>query len=117
VLSIPDPRCDKFDWKQVEPMADFKDMRSDWDRDEAYHLGRVRYFMDQFAAQAEVDPIHIDARWNRYNPEDLELLDGHHRLAGAFLAGVPVIPAACSGPVEMIEWLEGKHDNKPEWIL
>src|SRR5712672_1123557 len=111
VLGIPEP---DFDWRLIKPLAEFDGGYRCDKRTTDYHLGRVRYFMDQFTAHAEVDPVEIDAKWNRYSPESLDLIDGHHRLCGAILAGVDVMPANVGGPVEMINWLNGLTDKKPE---
>lgn len=113
VLNIPEG----FNWSGTEPTPEFKDdFGDDQHRSEAYHLGRVRYFTDQFKAEAEVDPVEIDCRWNRYSPEHLSLIDGHHRLCGAILAEASWIPASVGGPLEMINWLKGLSDTKPEWM-
>lgn len=112
VLGIPEP---DFDWHQVQPVEKFQDDTLAVPRDDAYHLGRVRYFMDQFIAQKEVEPIEIDCLWSRESPDRPDLIDGHHRLCGAIIAAMPEIPAYLGGPMEMIDWLKGVGP-KPEWM-
>jgi hypothetical protein len=111
-LGVPEP---DFDWDQVKPVKKFRDSSRTHPRDDAYHMGRIRYFRDQFEAQAEIDPIEIDCVWDRECPYQPDLIDGHHRLCGAIVANMPEIPAYICGPVEMIEWLKGTGP-KPDWI-
>ena len=60
---------------------------SEYDREESYHLGRVRYFYDLLQTPTtELDPVTLD-------PPGLWLHDGHHRYAAYVLAKRAWIPA------------------------
>lgn len=102
-------------WKTVHPYTKYRSDDSK-KRNEGYHLGRIRYFLDQFNDQKKVHPVQVDTRWNYHTPTGLDLLDGHHRLAGAILAGVTKIPVDYSGPIDALPWLRGETDNRPDWL-
>jgi hypothetical protein len=101
------------------PVAKFKaddDTSVKDKRDEAYSLGRIRYFRDLFLQEKEVTPIDVDNKWSGFSPYSLVLLDGHHRLCGAILAGRDHVVASYSGEVEALRWLKGERASCPKWL-
>lgn len=85
-------------------------------RTDAYSLGRIRYFRDQFRAGNEVTPLILDNAWGPYSPYALLLNDGHHRLCGAILAGSDHVVVDYSGDVKALKWLKGERDKPPDWL-
>jgi hypothetical protein len=82
--------------------------------DDEWHFGRVRFFYDRFLAGKPVDPITVDNHCHNgiIYPEP-DVLDGHHRLAGALYARVKRIPAYYSGRVDLLNYLKGKRKTVP----
>jgi hypothetical protein len=80
-----------------------------------WDYGRIRYFYDLLNAGGSVDPIDVDnvCEGSCVYPE-LALLDGHHRLAGAYLAKVKTIPAHYGGRSDLLKYLTGKSRRCPE---
>lgn len=103
-------------WKSMKPYTRYRADTSKHRDCDGYHYGRIRYFLDQFNDQKKVHPVQVDTRWNYHTPTGLDLLDGHHRLAGAILAGVTKIPVDYSGPIDALPWLRGETDNRPDWL-
>ena len=69
-----------------------------------------------FLRGEEVTPIEVDNKWSGFVPCSLVLLDGHHRLCGAILAGSAHVVVSYSGEVEALRWLKGERPNPPEWL-
>lgn len=85
-------------------------------RDDAYDLGRVRFFVDQLRAGEEIDPIIIETSWlpgPTPIPLGMFIDDGHHRFAAAVLLRRRRIPASCGGLLELIKWLTGERRSLP----
>lgn len=81
-----------------------------------YDARRIRALVDELeAGTADWPPIEIDCQWFNNRPTRPVLIDGHHRLAAALITRTQRIKAECSGPVEMIDWLEGRTRKLPEW--
>lgn len=81
----------------------------------AWHWGRIRYFYEKFSRGERVDPVMLDnvCHGMHVYPE-LLVIDGHHRLCGAYLAGLKTVPSNYSGRVDFLRWLEGKTSKRPE---
>ena len=82
--------------------------------DEAWHIGRVRFFYDELRAGRVLDPISIDNRCDRGHiyPEPI-LLDGHHRLAASVIAGSRTILAWYGGRLDLLAYLTGGRRTCP----
>lgn len=80
----------------------------------AWDYGRIRYFYERLLAGAPLDAIEVDNECNfgRIYPEPV-LLDGHHRLAAAHLAGAPFILASYGGRVDLLRYLTGARKTCP----
>lgn len=80
-----------------------------------YDCGRINFFANQFAAGKLVDPIVVDNYCNGFTIYPVPvLIDGHHRLCGADLAGVQKIASSYSGRVDLLRYLTGLRKTKPE---
>ena len=80
---------------------------------QVWHIGRVRYFIDQLEAGKQLDPIDVDNACDRgfiYQPI---LVDGHHRFCAAILVGKRRIPVHYSGRMDTLRWLTGARRNAP----
>jgi len=82
-------------------------------RDLDYDIGRIRYFADVLRAGGFVDPIEIDNDWWGKSFAGVVLVDGHHRLLGAFFAGAKTISATYGGIVNVLDWLTGDLEEWP----
>lgn len=83
--------------------------------DDAWHLGRVRYFFEKLSAGEPVDAISVDNQCHSGQILPVPVvIDGHHRLIAAVKAGVR-IPAHYSGRVDLLEYLTGTRRRPPEW--
>ncbi len=100
-------------WDEVEPQATFRrddGIHRDWE----YDIARIKFFKDQFESKAKVDPIEIYELFEADDDEHsrpwaLALGDGHHRLAGAYLAGVSTVQIDFfDGLPSTLDWLRGK---------
>ncbi len=81
----------------------------------AWHWGRVRYFFDLFMRMQKVEPIVVDNHCDHGHIYPTPVLcDGHHRLAAAHLAAAYRIPSSYSGRIDLLAWLRGDTDEKPE---
>lgn len=103
----------------VKPVRKYQD---DGLRDTAYHLGRIRYFRDMLLRQGlKPAPIEVDNDWTRggsitWEPAGICIIDGHHRLCGAILAGAERVRIMYSGRVDGLAWLAGERSRPPEWM-
>lgn len=81
---------------------------------EAWHIGRVRYFYEELLAGRPIDPISIDnvCHSGRIYAEPV-VLDGHHRLAGSVLAKARTIRAWYGGRIDLLNYLTGKRRKCP----
>lgn len=73
-------------------------------------------FYQTLKSGGSLDPIEIDWIWYGTSPSEITLRDGHHRFIAAVLAKKRWITADYSGPVDVIEWLEGKAKKRPAWL-
>ena len=80
----------------------------------AWDCGRVRYFYERVKAGKKLDPIMVDnvCMNGRIYVEPV-IVDGHHRLVAAHLAGEETIPADYSGRVDLLNYLTGKRKTCP----
>lgn len=85
-------------------------------RNEAYSMGRIRYFRDLFLSGKPVPPLEVDNRYSGSSPWGLALSDGHHRLCGAILARSEYVDVSYSGVVEGLYWLRDEDKPRPEWL-
>lgn len=97
-----------------EYVEDFNRLVSDDGGYLDWHYGRMRYFFEEFRAGRTVDPIEIDNVCDRGHIYPIPIvLDGHHRLAGAYLAGARIIPATYGGLVSLRQYLTGRRKTAP----
>ena len=91
------------------------DIRTRKQPSRAWDYGRIRFFYEQLLAGVVLDPITIDNECynNQIYPVPI-LLDGHHRLAAAHLAGVPTICASYGGRLDLLRYLTGTRKTCPE---
>jgi hypothetical protein len=71
-------------------------------------LGRVRYFLEVLLAGGAIDAIEVDNETSLYAIGGPVLIDGHHRLIAAWLAGRRRVSCRYSGRVDILRWLKGK---------
>jgi hypothetical protein len=82
--------------------------------DDNWHLGRVRFFVEQLHAGVKLDPISVDNVCNRGHVYAVPvLLDGHHRLAASCIAGARTIAASYGGRVDLRRYLTGDRATIP----
>lgn len=74
-------------------------------RDKEWDFGRVKFFVSELEKGASVDPVILDVP----RGHELDLVDGHHRLAAHHFAQRPTIPAFYSGPVDLLGYLTGRR--------
>lgn len=79
--------------------------------EDAWDLGRVRFFFDEIRAGRKLDPINIDNDWT-LSPYPV-IDDGHHRLAAHHIAGCKIIRAFYGGRVDLLNYLTGKRKTRP----
>jgi hypothetical protein len=96
---------------RAKPCKSFVDVPK---RTKAYHCGRVAWFANQFRLGLQVSPIDIDNACDRNQilPEPI-VTDGHHRLAGAILAGSICIKASYAGRTDLLRFLQGSRKTAP----
>jgi hypothetical protein len=83
-------------------------------RTRAYHYGRIRYFKLLLLQETKIDPIVVDNYcFDSHILPQLVLLDGNHRLAAAFLAGVKKVPASYGGRTDLLSYLKGRRKTPP----
>lgn len=87
--------------RPVEKDADYMD----------FHLGRVKFFVEEIRHGRALDPISIETRWFQSHPMNPILEDGHHRWAAAEAMGEKRILATFGGLVLQLDWLTGKHET------
>lgn len=81
-----------------------------------YDARRIRALVNELeSGTADWPPIEVDCEWFNSRPARPVIIDGHHRLAAALITRTQRIKANCGGPVDMIEWLEGKTRKLPKW--
>jgi hypothetical protein len=81
----------------------------------AWDMGRIRYFYEEIVAGRTVDPIEVDNECaNGCIYAHPIVLDGHHRLAGSWLAKAPRIPVHYSGRVDVLNYLTGRRKTPPK---
>jgi hypothetical protein len=83
-------------------------------RTDAWNYGRVRFFYDQLKRGIALDPITIDnvTHMGTIYPYPI-LVDGHHRLAAAYLAHSKTIEALYQGRIDLLNFLTGKRKTCP----
>lgn len=95
----------------VEPISEFYE---EYERLDAYHKGRVRYFVDCLRAGQTLDPIVIDNVCHGMCVYPIpKFLDGNHRFMAHVLTGRTTIPASYGGRVDLLRYLEGKRRQCP----
>lgn len=80
----------------------------------SWHLGRVRYFVEELERGAGLTPIVVDNLCSngRIYPEPI-VIDGHHRLIASKLTGAPIILAEYSGRIDLLRYLTGHRKTCP----
>ena len=82
----------------------------------AWDYGRIRHFYERLLAGDTLDAIEVDNACDggrSYPDPELVLIDGHHRLAAARLAGAKVILARYGGRVDLLRYLTGARRTCP----
>ena len=96
-------------------VREFCEERHRLDLDDAWHLGRVRFFVEQLRAGVKLDPITVDNVCDRGHIYAVPILvDGHHRFAASFIARARTIAASYSGRVDLRRYLTGHRATPPE---
>lgn len=80
----------------------------------AWDYGRIRYFYERLLAGETLDAINVDNKcdYGHIYPVPI-LLDGHHRLAAAHLARVPIILVNYGGRLDLLRYLTGARKTCP----
>jgi hypothetical protein len=80
----------------------------------AWDYGQIRFFYEALLAGKKLDAIEVDneCEHGRIYPVPV-LLDGHHRLAAAHLAGARIILASYGGRVDLLRYLTGARKTCP----
>lgn len=79
-----------------------------------YDLGRIAFFRDEFKAGRQPPPISVDCHCERgWVYAEPVVLDGHHRLAGAMLAGAKRIGIKFGGRLDLLSYLMGRRKTCP----
>lgn len=106
VLCVSEETCRTTPSLFREPLFESSLVR----RDRGYHTRRIRWFWQRFRYGHDVDPISVHG--------DIDgvpwLHDGHHRFAGALLAGAERIPASFGGRLDLLRYLQGRRKTRPE---
>jgi len=83
--------------------------------DSQYHIARIIYFMEH---PEELPGVEVD------NPcfdhgilPGCEIIDGWHRIAAAIILGLPKIKIEYGGRYDVMDYLCGKTDERPDDIL
>lgn len=85
------------------------------ERDFYYDLGRIKFFREQLNQGVVLDPIELDCRCDRgFCYADPVILDGWHRFAAHILANIEIIEVNFGGRVDLLDYLTGKSNEKPE---
>jgi len=82
-------------------------------RTRAYDLGRVRFFRDELCAGRMCEPLEVDNYCQDTHIYGPFVVDGHHRLCGALLAGQLTLPVHYSGRVDTLRYLRGQRRTPP----
>lgn len=80
----------------------------------AWDYGRIRFFYEQLLTGVRLDAIEVDneCNWGRIYPVPV-LLDGHHRLGAAHLAGTRTIRVSYAGRLDLLRYLTGARKTCP----
>lgn len=97
---------------KAKPIARYVDS---WDRKPTarWHLGRIKFFLDKFRNAEKIDPIEVDNEVWRDQLYGPVVIDGHHRLIAAKLAGKQKIDCHYAGRVDFLRYLTGKRQKTP----
>jgi len=81
----------------------------------AWDYGRIRHFYERLLAGERLDAIEVDNEcdFGKIYPVPV-LLDGHHRLAAAHLAGARTIHVSYGGRLDLLRYLTGARRTCPE---
>lgn len=106
----------KFLSKKWRPRTKYvPDGNDKFREDPNWHCGRIAHFVNMIRKGLPLDQIEVDMRWHLDHCVGISVLDGHHRLCAADIAGLDRIPVSIGGIVDIIEWLAGIHDNAPDF--
>jgi hypothetical protein len=103
------------DLEGVRPVVNFEpeDKRPD---DKGWHLGRVKFFVNQLQRGLKLRPITIDCNcYGMHVSVEPIVIDGHHRLAAATFVKARRIPVSFSGRVDLRDYLTGKRRTLPDY--
>ena len=90
-------------WRERIDYEDF-----DWD------VGRIAFFVTRYDLGKKVDPIELESEVSNGSIYGPTIIDGHHRLAAAKIAGSKTIKADFSGRTDVWDYLTGKRKYPPE---
>lgn len=92
------------------------DVERTWKRPtRAWDYGRVRHFYERARQNFDEQPITIDNECDEPRIYPIPIVtDGHHRLAGAHLAGKRTILAHYGGCVDLLRYLMGARKTRPK---
>lgn len=98
----------------VSAFIDEADRKHDYESI-AWHMGRVRFFIEKLEAGKKLDPIHVDnyCGYDRIYPEPI-IVDGHHRFIASKVTKQKYIWALYSGRTDVRDYLEGKTRRPPK---
>jgi len=95
-------------------IGEFREDRERFGFDDGWHLGRVRFFVEQLQAGVKLDPIVVDNVCDRGHIYAVPLIvDGHHRFAASCIARAPTIAASYGGRVDLRRYLTGDLATPP----
>jgi len=98
----------------AKPWVQWAEEMSDTRESEAYHLGRIRYFLDMLESGILLPAIEIDNECSGCDIHPIPiLLDGHHRLVAAELYGSKRIGVEYGGRMDLLMWLSGESEVNP----
>ena len=84
------------------------------DRDDEYHPARVKDMVNRMRTGWVPDPIELDCTCSGGRVlDEVELLDGHHRVIASMFYPKDTITAHYGGTVDLLEWLRGDTDTHP----
>jgi len=87
------------------------DVNKSEEADKEWHIGRILYFVNN---PDKIDPIMLDNDCSDYDIFPIPIItDGNHRYVATVIRNDEFIPANYSGLVDLLEYLTGESDIKP----
>ena len=99
----------EIDFSKIRLVRNYREIRS-----KSYSLGRIKYLIRKIKTDCWVpDAIEIDNIWSGGCPCGVIIIDGHHRVIAAFLAGLKTIECTYSGDLDILNWMTGRVSKIP----